>query len=128
MASPRGTPFPPGHKQAPGGAREGAGRKPDWFKERCRQILEETKALDFLASVIRGDEIKPHISMTGDVALVPPDLEDRMKAIDRIKEWGHGKTPLPVRATDEDGEDIGGVILLPVQSSGKAGTILGKKK
>ncbi len=128
MARPRGNPFPEGNKEAHGGARPGAGRKPNWLKEKCQKLFEETKVLDFLAQILRHEEVKPHVDMFGKTHMVKPALADWFEAVDRVKDWGFGKTPLPVRATDEDGEDVGGVIFLPVQSSGKAGTILKPKR
>ena len=133
MSNP-GTRFKRGYdpRRGPGGFRAGAGRKPDWLKMACRRVMEEggddLGRIAFLAAVVRGEKVKPVSTMQG-IVMSECGPREKMEALDRLKEWGYGKTPLPIRATDEDGKTVGGVIILPAQSAGRAGIVVdGRKK
>lgn len=49
--------FTKDNKEATGGAREGSGRKPDWFKRFCEEELakDEKKALRLIGKISRGE-------------------------------------------------------------------------
>lgn len=122
---PRGVPFKKGEddRRAHGGAREGAGRKPNWFKQRCREIIEESDGLQFMGDVLSGKDRKPFVTMSGEKGFGPCSPFERMAAMEKLKEWGYGKTPLPLRATDEEGKPQG-LIILPAQNMGRAGVVV----
>lgn len=69
----------PGH----GGARPGAGRKPEWFGVQCREIFEKHEILGFIAGVAVGAEKKAMI-------------RDRLRAAEMLKDWGYGKVTKPI--------------------------------
>ncbi len=81
-----------GVRRGKGGTRPGAGRKPEWFGVQCREIFEKREILDFIAGVAVGTEEKAMI-------------RDRLRAAEMLKEWGYGRSTLPV-AVNEGGQRI----------------------
>lgn len=114
----------PDERRGHGGARPGAGRKPNWFKEQCAEIFDRARALEYIEKVITDVKVKPHVTMSGETVMTTADVKEHLMAIEMLKEWAHGKSPLPLRATDGNDADVGGVILLPVQAAGRAGVVI----
>jgi hypothetical protein len=73
-----------------GGKREGAGRKPDWLKEKCKKLIDRKKLLDYLARVAAGEETEERATKYGAVT-VAVSAHDRMHAIELLMDRGFGK-------------------------------------
>jgi hypothetical protein len=88
MKSPNKSNLVSGGPNGRGGHREGAGRKPDWFKQKCADLFEKHKLAEYVAKVGSGEE-------------PDADVKDRLKACDMLKDWGIGKTdqPITIRAS-----------------------------
>jgi hypothetical protein len=82
-----------------GGARPGAGRKPDWLKEKCKGLIDKHKLLDLLAKVASGDETEPRLTKDGEVVDCPVGWHDRLHAIEMLLERGFGKPQQGVDVT-----------------------------
>jgi hypothetical protein len=105
-----------GAKPAPGGARKGAGRKPDWFKAECARILDQHKLLEFMGRVASGQETETHIDAMRNVHEIPAKMSDRIKAVEFLADRAHGK---PAQAVEVSGEG-GGPLTVTVVSYQKA--------
>lgn len=90
---------PPPHTR--GGKREGAGRKPDWLREKCARLVEEKKIVDFVANVASGQYKQKVLVKQGPqnsfLAEVPCDVKDRLKAAEMLWDRGFGKPPQDVQ-------------------------------
>ena len=96
-----------------GGKREGSGRKPEWFTNKCKTLFEKRGLLEFVAGVASGTETEQKLVVIDEQTVleeVRPQIKDRLKAVEMLKEWGFGKEILPVDAQ-------GGFGYLIVQSS-----------
>jgi hypothetical protein len=80
----------PEHR-APGGAREGAGRPPDWLKTKCRKLVVQKKLIEFLADVATGDYLFAHHDMFGKEYKAPASPKDRMRAVEMLVDRGYGR-------------------------------------
>ena len=74
-----------------GGFREGAGRKPNWVRLKCQDIIVESKILEFLAGVARGEEKDFKVSHLGKIVSVPVSVKDRIDACRELLDRGVGK-------------------------------------
>ncbi len=81
-----------------GGKREGSGRKPDWLKEKCRNLLDKNKLLEYLAKVASGDETEQRVTVVREgneahteVVEVKCSTHDRLHAIELLLERGFGR-------------------------------------
>lgn len=70
---------------APGGFREGAGRKPEWLIEKCRQA--GPKVVEFLIKVATGENKEAAI-------------KDRIKAAEVILDRGYGRPDQTIFTAD----------------------------
>lgn len=104
-------PFQKGHKLAPGGKREGAGRTPSWFREQCQKAIEEAKGIEFARDVLAGKDFPQLATGEGEVIPLPPALKERIKALEWLTERGYGKPEQPI--TGPDGESLN---LLPTDA------------
>lgn len=94
-------PFKKGHKLGHGGARLGAGAKPDWFKARCREMASSPRFLDWAQDVLDGKEVSVRITGEGGIVMTPPTVGERMLVWEKVKDTGFGKPP---QAVDLGGE------------------------
>lgn len=92
-----------------GGKRDGAGRKPNWLKERCQEIVERDKILEFLASVANGADVEQAVGGEGEVIRVPAAVRDRIKAAELLLDRGFGKAPQSMEVTGADGDPLSGI-------------------
>lgn len=88
-----------------GGKREGAGRKPDWLKEKCRKLVDRKKLLEYVARVAAGEETeRVVIRLPGnggsDVEEVPCSTKDRLHAFELLMDRGFGKA---IQAVEHSG-------------------------
>lgn len=84
-----------------GGARKGAGRKPDWLRSECARIIDQHKLLEFVGRVASGQETEAHVTKEGDVVEVAPKISDRLKAVEFLTDRAHGK---PAQAVEHSGQ------------------------
>jgi hypothetical protein len=103
----------------PGGARKNAGRKPDWFKLQCQQILSSKKFLDFCQNVIDGNDIT-QAGAFGPVT-APATIKDRIRAAEFLRDSGFGKPAQAVALTDTNGADLSAVLTLTAQARSERG-------
>lgn len=82
---------------ANGGARKGAGRKPEWLKEKCQKLLEDNKLYEFLSDVAKGETFTMPGGEDGTI-LSPAPIRDRLKAVEIIMDRAFGKSIQPVDA------------------------------
>ncbi len=98
-AMSRGRPFTKGHKLAPGGARQGAGRPPEWLKERCREAGPQV--IEFLIEVSTGGPMEQVVNAAGETIGVPAAVKDRIKAAEIVLNRGYGMPNQPISNADE---------------------------
>lgn len=90
-----------GAKPARGGAREGAGRKPDWLKQKCAGLVDRKKLLEYVANVANGDEVERYFDkVLGRTIEIPCSTKDRLHAVELLLERGYGK---PVQGVEVNG-------------------------
>lgn len=72
-----------------------SGRRPDWFRETCQDIICEEKLLEFVGRVASGKEVEQRVvvnKVTGaEVVEVRCGTADRLAAFKMLAEWGVGK-------------------------------------
>lgn len=103
--------------RAPGGKRKNSGRKPEWFQNRCKELFEKKKLLDFVAGVAAGTEVEQKaVSVDHGVEVVDvrPQIKDRLRAVEMLKDWGYGKEPVTL---DSEG-GVGWLIVQSAESDG----------
>lgn len=83
-----------------GGRREGSGRKPDWLKERCRELIDSNKLLDYAARVAAGKEYEDRVTKDGESYKVGVSTHDRLHAFEILMDRGFGK---PIQALEHTG-------------------------
>ena len=77
------------------------GRKPNWFREKCADIIVEENMLDFVKRVAKGDESEERMTKYGGIVQVKASIDSRMGAVKFLAEYAVGK---PVQAvTGPDG-------------------------
>lgn len=81
---------------APGGKRNGAGRKPDWLIAQCQEIVEDSKLLEFLASVVKGEDVEQAVGDQGETIRIPPAVRDRLRAAEMLLDRAYGKAGQPI--------------------------------
>lgn len=91
--------FQKGHKLAPGGAREGAGRPLDWLKEQTRDIIRKDKLVERLGLIASGKDIPQPLS-NGEVVPIPAPVAEQRKAILDLLERGYGKVETTIELND----------------------------
>ena len=90
--------FKPGNKEAKGGAREGAGRPPEWLREKCREHGEDV--LQFLIDVATGKNMEQVVNDQGETIGVPASVKDRIKAAEIVLDRGYGKSEQKIEMND----------------------------
>jgi hypothetical protein len=88
---------------APGGRRDGSGRKADWLQKECAGIVEKRNLLIFLGDVADGKPVKQSVAIDGKMAeaKVSADVKDRLRALDMLLDRGWGKAPQSVEVSGE---------------------------
>jgi hypothetical protein len=74
------------------------GRRCDWFIERCGEIIEEEKLVEFIGRVAAGKELEEQIVRNGtgfDRIKTQCSTKDRLRAFEMLADWGVGK-PTPI--------------------------------
>lgn len=77
-----------GAMSARGGARKGAGRKPEWFRHQCRTFLEKRKLIKFVADVADGKDFEQAINKDGETVQFPASPRDRLAAVEFLAKHG----------------------------------------
>jgi len=93
------TRFKKGHKLAPGGAREGAGRPSEIHRAECRRLFEENKFREMLCAAANGKNVDITINMDGKIIHIPTGFGNKLKAIAWLGEQGYGKAPQEIQHT-----------------------------
>lgn len=115
--------FKKGHKLAKGGKREGAGRKPDWLREKCQNIVSDKKIIERLAQIAAGELVDTTTTIDGRLIPVPAPMAAQVKAAAELLDRGFGKSVQTI-AGDPERPLISSVALLPLQSKGESGGIV----
>jgi hypothetical protein len=93
-----------GNPRGEGGAREGAGRKPDWLKKKAQKILSDKKLIEFLGDVASGKNVRALVAIDGTTTVsAPADIKDRLRAVEILLDRGWGKPMQEIRPVDDDG-------------------------
>lgn len=71
------------------------GRKADWFRERCAEILDQEKLVDFVGRVAAGRETEDRFVKDEGIIKIACSTRDRLAAFEMLANWGVGK-PIPV--------------------------------
>lgn len=102
-----------GVKGAQGGKRQGAGRTPDWLKEKCKSLLDKKRLIDFVGDVAAGEPVQAYFgSKDADgrqhktEATVSADVKERLRAVEMLKEWGFGKSSQPIEHSGDIGSKL----------------------
>ena len=84
------------------------GRKPDWFREKCAEYINQENLLDFVLSVAKGTAQEERIVKIAEGTvqrmMVTACIKDRISAVEFFANYGYGKPAmfvLPIR-TPED--------------------------
>lgn len=122
--------FKTGNKHAPGGRREGAGCKPEWFKAKCREICGSKKAMQFMTDVVEGKAIEEKTLFsdgTETIAHVTPNAATRIKAWESLRDTGHGRPDVTTHITGTVGVNLVDIIKqargergLPIVGNGRS--------
>lgn len=92
--------------RAKGGAREGAGRSPDWLKAKCQKIIDKDKLVEFLRDVAKGKNMEQVVTDEGVSIAVPAAIRERLKATEMLLDRGFGKAAQHVELGAGEGVDI----------------------
>ena len=71
-----------------------SGRRADWFRETCQDIIDQEKLLEFVGRVAAGKEVEEKLvstKMGHDIVSVACDAQTRLAAFKMLAEWGVGK-------------------------------------
>lgn len=87
---------------APGGKRQGAGRKPDWFKQACLGIIRKASLVRLLGEIAQGSAVQKIKTQDGKESeiKVSAEIRDRLKAMEMLFDRGLGKVPQPLSGED----------------------------
>lgn len=97
-------PFPKGNKLAKGGARPGAGRPPNWYRDICAELLEKNKLFEYRAKVAMGEKVEVSLTAGKDGVkseAVEPKADTRLQAIRDLEYTAFGKPPQALQVTGE---------------------------
>lgn len=94
-----------------GGKREGAGRKPSWFKIACEEELKKDKhkAIKLIGRIARGEQTfeKVFNSDNGIVtAIIKPSASEIIDAAEFLRDSGFGKPVQALSGIDENGKNV----------------------
>lgn len=71
------------------------GRKPDWFREKCAEYINQENLLDFVLSVAKGEAVEERIVKVSegfvDRMMVKACIKDRLSAVEFFANYGYGK-------------------------------------
>lgn len=109
-----------GVKQAPGGYRPGAGRKPDWFKAKMRQIASRKESIEFIEGCIDGKKVD-RIVHEGKIIPAPPPANVKLAAWIEAKNTGYGKPHVNIEHTGINSIGLPELLLLAEQSRAERG-------
>jgi len=103
-----GKPFKkgPDPRRAKGGAREGAGRKPDWFKEKMQELATTVTAVKFLQDCIEGEAVDEFITAQGECIPHRAKADTRVRAWEAVADRGFGKPTQAIHQTGNAGVNI----------------------
>jgi hypothetical protein len=102
--------FEKGNKHGHGGARRGAGRKPDEFKAKCDALVESKEFFEWAAQVFAGGCVDPHVGKDGVVTMVPANVGGRTYLWKTLAEYAKGKPAQAVKIAD--GQKVGFLALV----------------
>lgn len=91
---------------APGGARKGAGRKPDWFKEEMQRLATTVYAIQFLEDCISGKDVDEYITDQGECIPHRAKADTRIRAWEAVADRGFGRPTQQVHQTGTNGVNI----------------------
>jgi hypothetical protein len=86
-----GTKFAPGHTIKLGKPSPGSGRTPDWLKARCQEIIDKAQVVEFLGSVVAGEDVEQAVGDQGEAIRLPASVRDRLRAAEILLDRGFGK-------------------------------------
>lgn len=89
-----------------GGKRNGAGRPAGWVREKCAEIVDKAKLIEFLGRVAEGKEKDHRMTKDGAVIEVPASIHDRTESAMYLIDQAGGKAPQAMKLTDEDGNPV----------------------
>lgn len=98
------TQFKAGHSTKLGKPSPGSGRTPDWLKQKCQEIVDRAKVVEFLADVVNGSDVEQAVGGEGEVIRVPAAVRDRIKAAEILLDRGYGKPGQPLDVTVSQSE------------------------
>lgn len=95
--------FQPGQSGNPAGSKpgNGAGRKPDWLINKCQTLVDDAKVVEFLAAVVKGEDVEQVVGDQGEVIRVPAAVRDKLRAAEMLLDRAYGKPGQPVTVTAE---------------------------
>ncbi len=106
----------PDARRGRGGRRPGAGRKPDKFKAKLRQIASSPAALKFLQDAIEGKEVDVRVVDKCQVQ-GPAPAATRAAIWESVHDRGFGKPVSLLEMKDEDGRTVlPAVVMLPARA------------
>ena len=84
------------------------GRKPDWFREKCAEYINQENLLEFVLRVAKGEEDEERIVKISEGRVekmrVQACIKDRISAVEFFANYGYGKPAMFVlpSKTSED--------------------------
>lgn len=99
-----------------GGAREGAGRKPSEFLEKCRKIASSPKYFNWAERLISDEPTEERVMPDGSIIKVRASAGDKDRVWSSLAAYGFGK---PVQPITGDGDGSKRIILVFPTSDGK---------
>lgn len=97
--------FKKGHKLAKGGPRENSGRKPDFFKRKCADLVSSPKWFAYCKSVLDGEEVVPQIYEGAIINRAATPIE-RMHMFEKLSAYGFGKPSDTVKLEGNSNEPL----------------------
>lgn len=78
--------FQPGNTHGKGGKREGAGRPPNWLRDKCAALVDKRKLTEFLADTAAGKALDFLVLKDGTKIKVPAGMDARVRAAGKLIE------------------------------------------
>jgi hypothetical protein len=85
-------------KGGPKGGHPGCGRPADWLRQKCQDILEQRKLVEFMADVASGEYLET-VVIDGERPTKlkrSADVQYRIKAVEYLTDRGYGKSVTPM--------------------------------
>ena len=89
-----------------GGKREGAGRKLDAFKERCRNVVDKPSFWKWAEDVFDGKDVNTKLDKEGCKIKLPADVSERVYLWEKLAAYAYDKPAQAMQVTGKDGEPI----------------------